>query len=265
MPKNALALPDSLVQMLSAADRAKGFPLGTMASVMMQEVGGQESRFLKDPTTYHYEVDANGRRGPKGSDVVSTAFGPFGILDSTARDPGFGVAPLKNKADLAEQVRFYADYLDARSKSLGSLDAGLARVGEGEKYSREVARRRDGGATGVAAPVQVQAAPAQPEAAPVVLASAGPVVPYTGPMNPAPADPSKDAWTQAQLTTFAPQEPVTPESLQYGRQAQAAPVPARPGGAMSQEEVAALYDIPVGNRPSVGMFHGLSRLGRRQA
>ena len=141
----ALALPDSVVTLLADADKQRGFPPGTMLSLMSQEIGGQESKYLEDPSAYHYGVDAAGRRGPKNSKVTSTAFGPFGIVKSTAAKPGYGLSPLKGMS-FEDQLNFAADYLAARSKSAGGLEAGLAGYGEGAKYAAQVVKRRDGGA-----------------------------------------------------------------------------------------------------------------------
>lgn len=128
-----------LNRLLAEADARNGFPKGTMASVMQQESGGN-NKFLDDPAAYHYAAGADGRRVAPHTGKVSTAFGPFGILESTAADPGYGVAPLKSK-DLGEQVRFASDYLAARSKQAGGLTQGLAGYGEGEKYAQQVQGR----------------------------------------------------------------------------------------------------------------------------
>jgi len=128
--------------LLAAADARKGFPPGTMASVWQQETRGN-SKYLDDPSAYHYAAGPDGRRIAGHTGKESTAFGPFGILESTARDPGYKVAPLKSKA-LEDQIDFAADYLGARSKQAGSLAQGLAGYGEGQKYAAEVEKRRDG-------------------------------------------------------------------------------------------------------------------------
>ena len=97
-------------------------------------------------------MNDKGQRIAGHTGKVSTAFGPFGILESTAKDPGFGVVPLRDKS-LAEQIRFSSEYLAARSKK-GGLGAGLAGYGEGAKYGQQVAARIGGkGAAPVAASV----------------------------------------------------------------------------------------------------------------
>jgi hypothetical protein len=121
---------------LAAADKANGLPPGTMRALMMQETGGRQA-YLDDPAKYHYKLDENGRRIAPQSGKVSTAFGPFGLLESTAKKPGYGVSPLKDKS-LDEQIRFASEYLGARSKDAGSLQGGLAGYGEGYGYSRSV-------------------------------------------------------------------------------------------------------------------------------
>lgn len=136
---NGYSAPDELVQLLIEADKRNGFPVGTMASVMRQEIGSN-SKYIQDPAAYHYPLGPDGRRVAKHTGKVSTAFGPFGILESTGADPGYGVKPLQDKS-LGEQVRFASDYLAARAKQAGSLERGLAGYGEGQKYSQQVLGR----------------------------------------------------------------------------------------------------------------------------
>lgn len=123
----------SIDEQISSAEKSAGLPSGLLKSVMQQEIGGRKE-FIDDPAKYHYEPDASGKR-------KSSAFGPFGILDSTAKDPGYGVAPLKDKS-IDEQLRFSSQYLAARIKSAGgSVRAGLAGYGEGERYANQVMGR----------------------------------------------------------------------------------------------------------------------------
>ena len=134
----------SLDELEKAAELVNNLPAGTLAAIRRQETGGQ-SKYIEDPTTYHYEKNAEGRRIAGHTGKVSTAFGPYGILESTARDPGYGVTPLGSKG-LADQVNFAASYLSKRSERAGSLEAGLAGYGEGAKYSNQVMARMNGGA-----------------------------------------------------------------------------------------------------------------------
>lgn len=160
---NGYNAPDELVQLLIEADKRNGFPVGTMASVMRQEIGGN-TKYIQDPTAYHYPVGPDGRRVAKHTGKISTAFGPFGILESTAADPGYGVRPLQDKS-LAEQVRFASDYLAARAKQAGSLEKGLAGYGEGKKYSQQVLGRL--GTPSVPPQAPIPATPAPVNQAPI--------------------------------------------------------------------------------------------------
>lgn len=121
---------------LAAAEKANGLPAGLLSSIMQQEIGGRKE-FLDDPSKYHYEKDASGKR-------KSSAFGPFGILDSTAKNPGYGVKPLVDKS-IDEQIRFAAQYSAARINQAGSVAGGLAGYGEGAKYASQVMSRLPGG------------------------------------------------------------------------------------------------------------------------
>ena len=228
--KKSQGLPDHVIGLLSAADQRNGLPPGTMYSVMQQEIGGQTDRFMADPTAYHYAANDKGQRIAAHTGKISTAFGPFGILESTGRDPGYGVAPLKDKT-LEEQVRFASDYLAARSKK-GGLTAGLAGYGEGEKYAAQVTARMGGkpsdiGRTVPVAPVMVaensnyvgagvDLAPTpmlEPQLpAPVQLAQAPTQVMPQGP----------DAWQQFLEQSRQPQgQPVQVADLNYGGPPQA--------------------------------------------
>jgi hypothetical protein len=225
----SLALPDNVFSMLAEADKQRGFPPGTMQSLMMQETSGGQ-KYIQDPTTYHYAPDAGGKR-------KSSARGPFGILDSTARDPGYGVKPMGDNTSLSEHVRFAGDYLAARSKSAGSLSAGLAGYGEGEKYATQVMGRIEGKApvmvAKAAAPVMAQAAPIlSPAVMPDQMMAQAMPVPVAVPQEPQaqPAQPAApvmaaaqpDPWQMHLEQLRASQAPVQVADLAYGGPAVAA-------------------------------------------
>lgn len=128
--------PVDLNTLLSKAEQDNGLPAGAMSAILAQETGGN-TKYLDDPTAYHYGLNKEGKRVAGHTGKVSTAFGPFGILESTGAKPGYGVEPLKDKS-LPEQVRFAAQYLGARAKHAGSFEAGLAGYGEGSKYAESV-------------------------------------------------------------------------------------------------------------------------------
>lgn len=203
----AKGIPDNIFNMLAEADKKYNLPAGTMHAILQQETGGNE-KYLNDPTTYHYAPNAEGKRIAGHTGKVSTAFGPFGILESTAADPGFGLKPLKDKASLAEQMDFAAAYASKR---------GIAAYGEGEPYARQVAARiAKGTPAAVAPPVQpVQLAQAEapvPTVAPVPVAQ-GPVpIGYTAP--------NVAGWNGFKETL--PQEPIRVADLSFGMQSDAA-------------------------------------------
>lgn len=120
-------------------EKRLGLPSGILTAVRMQETGGN-SKYWEKPDEYHYPLNAEGKRIAKHTGKVSTAFGPYGIVDSTAKQPGYSTAPLKGK-NIEEQVRFAADYLAGRIKQAGSLEAGLGGYGEGAPYARKVLGR----------------------------------------------------------------------------------------------------------------------------
>ena len=125
--------------MLAAQDKKYGWPEGLAKALWMQETGGRRE-FIDNPAKYHYEKNAEGKRIAPHTGKVSTAFGPFGILESTARDPGHGVTPLRDKS-LKEQVRFAYELLAAYERDTGSLASGLAKFGEGAPYARKIENR----------------------------------------------------------------------------------------------------------------------------
>ncbi len=133
---------------LSEAAKAAGLPAGLMESVVNTEIGSN-SKFIEDPAAYHYPLNAEGKRIAPHTGKVSTAFGPYGILESTAKNPGYGVKPLQNKS-LEEQTRFATEYMAARIKAEG-LENGVAGYGEGASYANKVLSKA-AGTTSVADP-----------------------------------------------------------------------------------------------------------------
>ena len=191
MNNSTLGLPDQLINAMGAVEQKYGFPSGLMNAVMMQESGGQ-ARFFDPKNDYHYPAGPDGVRRTKDG-TVSTAFGPFGLLESTVKDPGYGVAPLQNRS-IDEQMRFAGDYLAARIKQAGgSLEKGLAGYGSGMPYVQQVLGRLKGTAV---AQAQVAAAPMAPVQTVELVGQRQPAVPSI------PADP---VVAQAQATP--PPEP----------------------------------------------------------
>lgn len=136
-----LKLPDDVQKVISEVGKRTGLPDGLMQSIIVQEISGK-GEYFDNPAKYHYEPGTDGKR-------KSTAFGPYGILDSTAKNPGYGVAPLKDKNSLVEQTRFATEYLAARIKDSvakgGTMEDGIAGYGQGVKYAEDVMKRLKGG------------------------------------------------------------------------------------------------------------------------
>ena len=185
MSKSTLSIPDNLFASMAAVEQKHGLPAGTMMALMQQEIGGN-NKYLQDPAAYHYGLNAEGRRVAPHTGKISTAFGPFGILESTAAQPGFGVAPLKSKS-IEDQIEFAGAYAAARAKQAGSLEGGLAAYGEGSRYGKQVMARIPGGLFGeptvmatVPTEVPVQQAPVQVAVADSPQAPTGYVAPDAG-------------------------------------------------------------------------------------
>ena len=124
---------DRFKALMIEEDRRQGYPLGTMYGLWLQETGGNMD-YVSDPEKYHYEKNAQGKRIAGHTGKVSTATGPFGILRSTGRDPGYGVEPIQDWANIREHIRFAGDYSKAR---------GFAAYGEGEGYAKQVSSKVD--------------------------------------------------------------------------------------------------------------------------
>lgn len=129
----------TLQELEAQAESKYGLPEGLLTAVRSQETGNN-SKYIDNPAEYHYALNSEGKRIAGHTGKVSNAFGPYGILDSTAKQPGYGVTPLADKS-LGSQVDFAANYLSGRIKHAGSVEAGLAGYGEGQKYARSVLKK----------------------------------------------------------------------------------------------------------------------------
>lgn len=134
--------------LLTVFEEKYNLPEGLLWAVMMQETGGRN-------LGYHYPLGIDGyRRTP--FNTVSTAYGPFGILNSTAKDPGYGVNPHDiNDRSLIAQINFAAEYLAVfiydHRRGAGDIQRGLAYYGHkdinrdviypGEYYAKTVIGR----------------------------------------------------------------------------------------------------------------------------
>ena len=131
------SLDSSTLSKIAAAEQAAGLPSGIIESIIKQETGGNKA-YLDDPSKAHYPT------GYTKEGVKSSAFGPFGLLESTASKPGYGVSPLKDKS-FDEQLRFMSQYLAARIGNAGTVFKGLSGYGEGSRYASQVLGRLPGG------------------------------------------------------------------------------------------------------------------------
>ena len=132
------SLDTSTLAKIADAEKASGLPSGIIESIIKQETDGRTSEFLADPAKAHYPT------GYTKDGVKSSAFGPFGLLESTASKPGYGVSPLKDKS-FDEQLRFMSQYLAARIGNAGTVFKGLSGYGEGSRYASQVLGRLPGG------------------------------------------------------------------------------------------------------------------------
>lgn len=78
-----------IFQLESSAEKKYGLPEGLLASIRQQETSGDVG-YLTNPTKPHYPT------GYTSDGTRSSAFGPYGLLQSTANDPGYGTKPLKD-------------------------------------------------------------------------------------------------------------------------------------------------------------------------
>lgn len=197
-----MAKPD-YSKLFAELDNQYGFKPGTMASLKMQE-SGNDPRFDADPAAFHYSGDK-----PK-----SSARGLFGVVKGTAADPGYGVKPLTDWSPEG-QGHFAAQYLQALTKKTGSLEGGLARYGEGDRYARQVAARIPNVSPVQAAPVQ---APVQLAQAPTPTTVAyRDVAPNNGPIPMGYVAPDPEGWDQIKQ---AMPEQIQASSLDFGNRVQ---------------------------------------------
>lgn len=97
----------------------------------------------KDPAQFNTLVKALIQRESGGDPNAVSRTGAIGlgqVMPATARDPGFGVAPLSNPLDPAENERFTRQYLAAMlERSGGNLEPALASYnagpGNGDKFA----------------------------------------------------------------------------------------------------------------------------------
>jgi len=77
-----------------------------------------------DPNLYLALIQQESGFNPTAESPVG-AYGLTQVMPATASDPGWGIAPLSNRDDPNEQIRFGADYLDAM---LGRYDGDTSKA-----------------------------------------------------------------------------------------------------------------------------------------
>lgn len=127
-----MAAPDiaqirkQLTQWEDQYEKSNNLPKGALRALRFIETSDSDAYYL-DPAKYH---------NPK----IGTASGLYGILDSTGRDPGWGIKAV-DKSSLEDNIRFAAQYLSARTRNAPDFYTGLKNYGDGtqsyvDKYKK---------------------------------------------------------------------------------------------------------------------------------
>ena len=70
-------------------------------------------RYGLDPAIFTRMIETESSFNPNARNSRSGATGLGQVMSATAQDPGFGVTPLRDRLDAAENLRFSAEYLSA--------------------------------------------------------------------------------------------------------------------------------------------------------
>lgn len=95
-------------------------------------------RYGIDPDIYVRLIQQESSFNPKAVNPDTGATGLAQVMGPTAQDPGFGVAPIRDRLDPVESLRFGAEYLSAMlrrydgdySRALAAYNAGFGKVDE---------------------------------------------------------------------------------------------------------------------------------------
>lgn len=104
--------PERFSTLVSATEKKHGIPTGLLSRLLYQE-----SRF--DPTAVNKSSGAQG--------IAQ-------VMPATARDPGFGVAPLANPFDPQQAIPWAGAYLAAMRRYVGTWELALAAYNWGPGY-----------------------------------------------------------------------------------------------------------------------------------
>jgi soluble lytic murein transglycosylase-like protein len=93
-------------------------------------------RYGLDPAIFTRMIEAESSFNPNARNSRTGATGLGQVMSATAQDPGFGVTPLRDRLDAAENLRFSAEYMAAMlrkydgdyRKALAAYNAGPGTV-----------------------------------------------------------------------------------------------------------------------------------------
>jgi soluble lytic murein transglycosylase-like protein len=93
-------------------------------------------RYGLDPAIFTRMIETESSFNPNARNSRTGATGLGQVMSATAQDPGFGVTPLRDRLDAAENLRFSAEYLSAMvrrydgdyRKALAAYNAGPGTV-----------------------------------------------------------------------------------------------------------------------------------------
>ena len=93
-------------------------------------------RYGLDPDIFTRQIEAESSFNPNARNSRTGATGLGQVMSATAQDPGYGVTPLRDRLDAAENLRFSAEYMAAMlrkydgdyRKALAAYNAGPGTV-----------------------------------------------------------------------------------------------------------------------------------------
>ena len=93
-------------------------------------------RYGLDPAIFTRQIEKESGFNPNARNEKTGATGLGQVMSATAQDPGFGVTPLRDRLDAAENLRFSAEYMAAMlrkydgdyRKALAAYNAGPGTV-----------------------------------------------------------------------------------------------------------------------------------------
>ena len=144
-------------------------------------------RYGLDPDIFTRQIEAESSFNPNARNSRTGATGLGQVMSATAQDPGYGVTPLRDRLDAAENLRFSAEYMAAMlrkydgdyRKALAAYNAGPSTVDKAGGIP-EIAETQDYLAKILGGPMRPRARPsdlgppAQQQEAPLMRPQARP-------------------------------------------------------------------------------------------